>query len=201
MISAVVFDLGNVLLPFNWQIAADAFCARSRASRRELQDYFLTTAFVQQLESGQMTGPQFYRRLAADFEFAGSYEEFVSVWSDIFTADPAMLALAAQLKGRLPRYLLSNTNDIHINFIFAKFPAIRDFDGHVLSFEVGVMKPDRAIYDATVQRFQLDPARTVFIDDILANVEGARAAGWQGIHHRDAESTRAELTKLGLTGI
>jgi putative hydrolase of the HAD superfamily len=201
MIRTVVFDLGNVLLPFDSRRAADAFCARAQCSRRQLQDYFLTTSFVQQFESGQMTGPEFYRRLATDFTFAGSYDDFCLAWSDIFTTDDAMWALAAELKGQLPRYLLSNTNEIHYRFIIEEFPQVADLDGQVLSYEIGVMKPDRRIYEAAVAKFNLDPATTVFIDDLPANIEGARAAGWQGIIHRSARQTRAELTKLGVVGI
>jgi putative hydrolase of the HAD superfamily len=200
-IAAVVFDLGNVLLPFDWDIAANRFCARVKCSRRELDDYIVTTPFVHQLEIGELDGAGFYRRLAADFGFTGDYAEFATIWSDIFTADEAMLALAARLKGRLPRFILSNTNPIHMEFICGRFPAIRDFDGHVLSHEVGALKPDRRIYEATLRRLGVTAGQVVFVDDIRANVEGARAVGMQAIQHRDAATTRAELTKLGLTGI
>lgn len=200
-IRAIVFDLGNVLLPFNWDAAANRFCRRVKRRRRELDDYIVTTPFAHQLETGAMTGAAFYRRLAGDFGFAGSYAEFAELWSDIFTPDERMLALAAGLKGRLPRFILSNTNPIHVEFIFQRFPAIRDFDGHALSHELGLLKPDPRIYAAVTRRFGLAPAATVFLDDILANVEGARAAGWQAIHHRAYETTRAELTKLGVLPI
>ena len=196
-IEAIVFDLGNVLLPFNWDLATNRFCAHVRCPRHRLDDYIVTTPFVHQLEIGELSADQFYRRVAADFGFGGSYAEFVEIWSDIFTASAPMLALAAGLKGRLPRYILSNTNPIHIAFVYQRFPAIRDFDGHILSHEVGLLKPDPQIYEITAQRFRLTPGQTVFIDDILANVEAARAAGWQGIHHQSPETTRAELTKLG----
>ena len=197
-IEAVVFDLGNVLLPFNWDLAIDRFCARVGCSRRELDDYIVTTPFVHQLETGALGKDQFFCRLARDFRFTGTYEEFAEIWSDIFTSSAPMLALAAALKGRLPRFILSNTNPIHIEFVFQRFPAIRDFDGHILSHEVGLLKPDPRIYEVTTRRFGLKPAQTVFIDDILANAEGARAAGWQAIHHQNPETTIAALANLGV---
>jgi len=200
-VTAIVFDLGNVLLPFNWDIAADRFCARARCSRRELDDYLMTTPFVHQLETGQITGAAFYRRVTGDFGCAMGYDEFAAIWSDIFTADEQMLAMAAALNGRWPRYILSNTNAIHVEYVFRRFPSLRDFDGYVFSHEVGVLKPARAIYETLTRQFGLTPAATVFIDDILANVEGARAAGWQAIHHQGAATTRAELTKLGVLPI
>lgn len=200
-IAAVVFDLGNVLLPFDWDVAANGFCAAVNRTRRELDDYIVTMPFVHQLEIGAMEKGAFYRRMCGDFGFAGSYAEFAEIWSDIFTVDDAMFGLAAALKGRLPRYILSNTNPIHIDFVFERFPAVKDFEGHVLSHEVGCLKPERRIYEITRDRVGVPADKVVFIDDIRANVEGAWAAGWQAIHHRDYATTRAELTKLGVAGI
>lgn len=200
-ITAVVFDLGNVLLPFDWGLAAQAIAARCRRSRRELDDYIVTTPFGTQLAIGQLSAQRFYEIVAADLEFQGDYAAFARAYSDMFTADPAMVALAAALKGKLPRYILSNTNPIHIEFILSRFAFMHEFEGYIFSHEVGLEKPDPAIYHHTVRTFGLTPAGTVFIDDILANVEAARAAGWHGIHHRDAGRTRQELTKLGIPPI
>ncbi len=198
---AIIFDLGNVLLPFNWDLAADKFCARTGRSRRELDDYMVTMPFAHELSLGLKTGEEFYRLLAQDFGFDGGYEEFALIWSDIFTPDEAMIALAAQLKGRYRRFILSNTNPIHMDFILAHYPFMQTFEGLILSHEVGLLKPDRRIYELTLERFGLEAAQSVFIDDILANVEGAQAVGIHGIHHTDARRTREELTKLGIAGI
>jgi len=198
---AIIFDLGNVLLPFNWDLAADKFCARTGRSRRELDDYMVTMPFAHELSLGLKTKEEFYRLMAQDFGFDGDYEEFALIWSDIFTGDEAMIALAAQLKGRYRRFILSNTNPIHMDFILARYPFMQTFEGLILSHEVGLLKPDRRIYELTLERFGLEAAQSVFIDDILANVEGAQAVGIHGIHHTDARRTREELTKLGIAGI
>jgi epoxide hydrolase-like predicted phosphatase len=200
-IEAVIFDIGNVLLPFNWDIAADRFCTRTGHTRRELDDFIVTTPFVHQLEIGQITGPQFFAILAREFVFTGSYEEFAWIWSDIFTPDEAMIALAAKLKGHRLRYILSNTNDIHMDFILKQFPFMHEFEGHILSYKVGLQKPDPAIYHLTLQKFGLVAEHCVYIDDLVANAEGARSVGMQAIHHRDAATTRRELTKLGVAPI
>jgi putative hydrolase of the HAD superfamily len=200
-IDAIVFDLGNVLLPFNWDIAVDRFCQRTGRTRREVDDYIVTTPFVHQLGLGQMMGEAFFATLAGDFGFDGTYSEFAEIWSDIFTVDEAMRDMAVNLKGRYPRFILSNTNAIHMDFIFSRYPFVRDFDGHILSHEVGLQKPDGRIYELTTGRFDLQPSRTVFIDDIRANVVGAQTAGWHAILHTGSASTRAELTKLGVLPI
>jgi len=200
-VEAVIFDLGNVLLPFDWDIAVDKFCARTGRLRRELDNYMVTMPFPNQLSLGHMTKEEFFRIVAHDFGFDGDYEEFAQIWSDIFTSDEEMINLAALLKGRYRRFALSNTNPIHMDFIFARYPFIHTFDGLILSHEVGLMKPDHRIYELTLEQFGLKASDVVFIDDILVNVEAAEAVGLRGIHHRDARRTREELTKLGVLPI
>ncbi|MCX7916030.1 MAG: HAD-IA family hydrolase, partial [Verrucomicrobiae bacterium] len=117
---------------------------------------------------------------------------------DMFSPNEPVLAAAHQLRGRIPRVVLSNTNAIHMQYIFARFPMIRGFDGYVLSHELGVEKPDRRIFEGTVRRYRLNARRTVFVDDVAEYVAGARAVGLHAVHHTDAQQTLAELTKLGV---
>jgi 2-haloacid dehalogenase len=79
-----------------------------------------------------------------------------------------------------------------------KFPFLKAPRGVTVSGEIGLIKPDRAIYDRHADVFDLDPSGTLFIDDSLPNVEGAIAAGWQGIHFRDPAQLRRDLAGLGL---
>ncbi|MBI3877210.1 MAG: hypothetical protein HY300_14850, partial [Verrucomicrobia bacterium] len=154
-IEAVVFDLGNVLLPFDWDIAADRFCARCGCDRRKLDDYIVTTPFINQLALGKMTKEKFFQTFVADFGFPGRFDEFALLWSDVFTEDKAMIALAARLKGRYRRFILSNTNAIHIEFILSRYPFMKDLEGHIFSHEVGLEKPDPEIYRLTLRQFGL----------------------------------------------
>jgi 2-haloacid dehalogenase len=88
-----------------------------------------------------------------------------------------------------------------MDHIFGQFPIARELEGLVLSHEVGLLKPDPRIYELALQRFGLRAERTVFIDDIPTNVDGARAAGLHGIHYQNPDQLRLELTKLGVPGI
>lgn len=200
-IDAIIFDLGNTLLFFDWDITADRLCARTGKARRELDDYIVTTPFVNQLCIGELSREHFFEIIARDLGFDGDYNEFFLIWSEIFTPNEPMIGLSASLKGRQRRFVLSNTNAIHMDYVFVNYPFIHDFDGLILSHDVGLMKPDARIYRLALSRFGLEPKRTVFIDDILANVDGARAVGLHGIHYRSAEQVRQELTKLGVAPI
>jgi 2-haloacid dehalogenase len=88
-----------------------------------------------------------------------------------------------------------------MDHIFSQFPIVREVEGLVLSYEVGLLKPDPRIYEQALQRFGLRAERAVFIDDIPTNVDGARAAGLHGIHYQNPDQVRLELTKLGIAGI
>ncbi|MDL2407393.1 HAD family phosphatase [Rhizobium calliandrae] len=70
--------------------------------------------------------------------------------------------------------------------------------GVTVSGDIGLIKPDLAIYEAHVKSFGLDPASTIFIDDSLANVEGAKAAGWSAVHFTGAEKLRSDLAAFGI---
>jgi 2-haloacid dehalogenase len=81
----------------------------------------------------------------------------------------------------------------------ARFPFLRASRGVTVSGEIGLIKPDVAIYEAHANAFGLDPAATLFIDDSAANVAGAQAAGWQAVQFSDARTLRTDLSRLGIT--
>jgi epoxide hydrolase-like predicted phosphatase len=200
-IDSIIFDLGNVLLFFDWNATTEKMCARTGKTRRELMDYIFATPYVNQFELGQIDGKHFFEVVSNDLSLSVSREEFDLIWSDIFTPNEPMIALARALKGKTRRFILSNTIPPHIEFVRARFPFFSEFDGYVFSYEAGLMKPDRKIYDHAVQKFGVEAERTVFIDDLAGNVEAARSVGLNGIHHVSNHQTRQELTNLGITTI
>lgn len=80
----------------------------------------------------------------------------------------------------------------------ARFPFLTKTRGVTVSGDIGLIKPDVAIYETHAKSFGLDPASTIFIDDTLINVEGARAAGWHAVHFTDAEKLRSDLATYGI---
>jgi putative hydrolase of the HAD superfamily len=200
-IDAVIFDLGNVLLAFDESLAVKRLAARTGKTPQQIDEYGCGTPHITELALGKVTKLRFFHTVAKDLAFDGTYDEFALMWSDIFTPIEPMVALAESLKNRLPRLLLSNTNAIHMDYVFEHYPFLRDFDAHILSHEVGLLKPDPSIYRHAVTKHGLAAGRTVFIDDISANAEAARQAGLQAIHFQNFDQARAELTKLGVSPI
>lgn len=200
-IEAIIFDLGNVLLAYDEGRAAERLAARTGKTRREIDEYARRTPYVTELALGKMSKKRFFHTVAGDLAFDGTYEEFAEIWSDIFTPIEPMVALAESLKTRMPRLVLSNTNAIHIDFVLEHFPFLNDFDAHVFSHEVGLLKPDAAIFQHALRKCGLTAGRTIFIDDIAANAEAARRVGMQAVHFLDSDQAHAELTKLGVSPI
>lgn len=200
-IDAVIFDLGNVLIAVDEPRAAERMAACTGKTRQQIDEYILGTPHVLELALGKLSKKQFFRIVAKDLGFDGTYDEFALIWSEVFTPIEPMIALAESLKTRVPRLVLSNTNAIHMDYIFQHYTFLNDFDAHVFSHEVGLLKPDAAIYQYALKKYGLAAERTVFLDDLPANVEGARRVGMQAIHFQNPDQARAELTKLGVSPI
>ena len=198
-VRAFLFDIGNVLLKFDFSIALRALSARS-----EIHDPVQALARIDQVkapyEEGQIDRAAFLRAAFDVISYRGSEAEFVAAWEDIFELNEPMLALVAELHGRLPLFLLSNTNDLHLDYIFRRYPAFRHFSGGTYSYAVRASKPDRAIYEIACRDLGLEPATTFFIDDLLPNIETARALGFQ-THHYHFDRHEELLTALAKAGV
>jgi putative hydrolase of the HAD superfamily len=199
MIRALLFDIGNVLLRFDFSVAL-----RKLAAESEVHDPVDVLARIDQLkvgyEDGQIDRAAFVRSVFDVLRYRGTEAQFIGAWEEIFEPNEPMIALVEKLHGRLPLYLLSNTSDIHREFIFRRYPVFGRFAGGVYSYEVRASKPHPEIYEITARQLGLEPATTFFIDDLLPNIEAARALGFHSHHyHYDRhEDLLAELRAVGV---
>jgi FMN phosphatase YigB (HAD superfamily) len=197
MTPIVVFDLGKVLVDFDYSIAARKVAARSTRHIENLHDVLGGSPVLVQLESGMITRAQFFSEIQKLTGFSGSADEFSSYFADIFFPIPPMIALHAGLrKKKIPTYIFSNTNDIAVEHIRRSFPFFSDFDGYILSYEIGAMKPTAKIYEALEKMSGKRGADIFYIDDRLENVEAGAARDWQMVLHETPEKTRAALEKF-----
>lgn len=200
-VAAFIFDIGNVLIPFDFNRAIRRIAPRCADPFTALPPE--ANALTKSYESGQIAKPEFLHRAMALLRYRGAEAEFVAAWQDIFEENRAMTALVARLRQRYPLYLLSNTSDLHVAYFEAKYPVFQHFRGAVYSHLAGCVKPDREIFEQAIRKFGVSPAATVFVDDLAANVAGARAVGFQAIQY---DYTRhgdfvARLAALGVCGV
>ncbi len=194
---AVVFDLGKVLLEFDFGIAARTLAPASAVTAEEFQRALDQSPLLHDYESGRIDSRRFYEGVVSRTGYRGAEPEFRASFADIFSEIGPMVELHAQLRaGGVPAFVFSNTNEIAVTHIRARFAFFRDFDGHVLSYEVGAMKPLPEIYAAVEAATGHGGDSLLFIDDRAENVAAAVARGWQGLHHVDQARTPAEVRRL-----
>ncbi len=201
--SVAVFDLGGVLVDWN-----PRHLYRKLISDNEEMEQFLAEVTTREWHLAQDRGGdtvEATRRLQALHpdrkDLIGAfYNRFDEMNEHVF---PEMAALVERLHAAgTPLYLLSNAPDILDAWL--RGPARRThpflglFRDYVVSGLVKCSKPDAAIYELTCRTGRFEPSDAVFIDDVLANVAGARDVGMHAVHHRSAAETVAELRALGL---
>jgi len=158
-------------------------------------------ALLTSYELGTLTTDEFFNQIKKASNFSGTQAEFNASFADIFTPIQPMIDLLNELKKtNLATYIFSNTNDLAINHIRAKFPFFSDFDGYVLSYEHGAMKPAAKLYEIVERASGRRGAEILYIDDRPENVQAGIARGWRGVLHESTDTTREALQKLGLLG-
>jgi FMN phosphatase YigB (HAD superfamily) len=182
-ISAITFDLGNVLVKVDHLRFCRRLAALAALSPQEVYAQVFESSLEPGYDTGHLTSREFYQRVAAHFGVVLPYSRFTALWCDIFDPMDSMAEMVQHLGARFPLYLLSNTNSLHFDYIQARFAALlRPFRAFVLSYQVGSRKPEAPIYQALVQQVGRPPAEILFLDDKESFVEAARAQGlaaWQ----------------------
>ena len=192
----IVFDVGGVLV----QLRYGPFIEYMAAAGGDMRDLRTWQAVVglEHHERGKLRGTRFLERVATSVPRALDLDELGRRWLDMFAPDEQMFALARALMGDYRVYLLSNVGDLHWSHLDESYGIASLGHGALPSFQAGAIKPDAAIYRAAEAEFGLDPAETVFIDDLAPNILGARGCGWSAIHHSSATETRCSLAALGV---
>jgi HAD superfamily hydrolase (TIGR01509 family) len=197
--TVAVFDLGKVLVDFDYSIAARKIAARSAMPVDGINRFIGSSGITVKYEVGLLTRREFFEEARQAIGFHGTFEEFGEFFGDIFTAIPPMIELHATLRQRgVPTYIFSNTNDLAVEDIRRNFPFFKNFDGYIYSYEIGAMKPDAKIYAALEKLAGRRGADILYLDDRPENVAAGAARGWQAILHESPEKTRAAVENAGL---
>jgi len=199
VIKAVIFDLGNVIVPFDFQIGYAGIKRLCGHPAEEVRRRLRTTDLVTRFESGQVDPEEFVRQLSGLLEMKTSYQEFCDVWTSVFLPETLVPdSLLERIHEHHRLLLLSNTNDIHYSMIERTYPILRHFDDRVLSYRVGAMKPSARIYREAIARAGCRPEECFFTDDVAAYVEGARREGIDAVQFQSAAQVEQDLSARGV---
>src|SRR4030095_7491812 len=158
-IRAFLFDIGNVLLKFDFSKALRAVAAQSDVAN-ETEALGLIDRIKVAYEDGQIDRATFLGGVFDVRKYRGSEAAFIAAWEDIFEPNEPMVAVVEQLAGRFPLYLLSNTNDIHRDYFLRQYSFFRPFQGGTYSDTARASKPGREIYEIACREHGFSPAET-----------------------------------------
>ncbi len=198
-LKVVVFDLGKVLVDFDYAIAIRKLAARGNVSVADFTRFIMTAPLLLEYESGKVSSRQFYEEICDHTGFRGDMDEFAGLFGDIFTPITPMIELQQSLHNRsVPTFVFSNTNDLAIRHIRKVFPFFGCFTGRVLSYEHGSMKPAAPLYEILERTSGFRGPEILYFDDRPENVETGAARGWKAIVHLNPERTIRKVRNLGL---
>jgi putative hydrolase of the HAD superfamily len=195
----VVFDLGKVLVDFDYSIAARRIAAHSDLPSAQVETLIGQSSLIVDYELGRLSRREFFKRVCRATGFRGTMEEFSGFFAEIFTPIPPMIELHAEVRRRgILTYILSNSNDLAIEHIRRHFSFLDNFDGHIFSHEIGAMKPDVRIYEALEKLSGCRGKEIIYLDDLLKNVKAGAAHGWRAILHESPEKSRVVLKNFSV---
>ncbi len=209
----IVFDLGAVLL--HWRpadLVRAQFPERARDSEHAhaLARAVFSHSDWHAFDQGLLSMGEVVQRTAHRLDLpVNRLHALVAQIGDLLTPIPETLALLTQLHAMrqagdvingqaLRLYFLSNMPADYARVLEGREHWLGWFDGGIYSGDVQLVKPDPAIFEMLARRHGLAAGQTVFIDDLLTNVEAARALGWTGVHFQNAAQLATDLARLGL---
>ena len=185
-VEAFIFDIGNVLLRFRPGQAEEAL---ARLGLSSLPDLAALQDLGLRYERGALDRAGFLSALRDILGHAGPDEDLTRAWQEIFQPNEPMWRLVEALHGHYPLYLLSNTNCLHHEYVAREYEVFEKFADGVFSYRAKLMKPEPEIFALAIRQFGVEPGSTVYLDDLSANVEAARAAGLRAFqYHPDAHA-------------
>lgn len=204
MIKNVIFDLGNVILNIDTKLSEKAFAKHDLNNFGELYTLAAQSEIFDRLEVGRISPSDFYAEFRHLTNSNLSNEIIRDCWNAlILDYPPARINLLADLKQKCRTFLLSNTNRIHYEFYNPIINQQFGYDGleslfekAYFSHEIGIKKPDSKIFEYVLEKSQLNPTETLFIDDNKANIEAASVLGIHTLWLKDNNLEFVGLEKI-----
>jgi len=196
-ITTILFDLGQVIVTFDHMDLCRRASAHSPHAPEELFARMFSSDLILRFETGLLPQDAFCREACSLLDLTISCEQFKTLWNTIFTLNAETAAIIERLQG-YTLLLLSNTNCWHFTYCLESYPVLRRFDAWILSYEVGACKPDRAIFQAALDRAAARPQQCVYIDDIVQYTDAARSLGINAHTFTNARRLEQYLTDMDI---
>jgi FMN phosphatase YigB (HAD superfamily) len=199
MIEVIYFDLGKVIIDFDHTRAAQKLLKLTPLSLKEAMAVLSDCELVSEYETGRMSSEEHYREVCRRLQMGISMEKFRELWGSMFLPQP--LLSESFLKGLKKQYrlmLLSNTNEIHFEFIIQNYPILGVIEERLLSYQAGCMKPEARIFELAIKKAGVAPENIFFTDDRSENIEAAREAGIQALLFQSEAQLKQDMLSRGM---
>lgn len=198
-IEAILFDLGKVLIDFNFETGVQALHAACSISRKDLEQVLWDENWIRRYERGEISTSQFHNYLCETADLSMDLSAFCRTWSSVFLPDLIVSEeLLRVLKRNYPLIIVSNTNEAHIDFVRSNYRVLDYFDHHIFSYEVGSLKPDRKIFEEAIKTAGYPAAALFFTDDRAENISAASLLGMTAHQFRTESQLVNALHEAGV---
>jgi len=200
-IKVILFDLGNVLVDFDFSPAVKRISGFCSKGHDEILKLFFDSGATNSFEKGELSAGEFYRRARDTLGLKLGYESFVPIWNEVFffsSKNRAVYHIANRLKKNYRIGLLSNTNILHYKHIKENFPIFNVFEKIFLSFELGAAKPDKAIYQKVIKALGVLPENIFYTDDRAELIKSASGLGIKSFIFTSAGQLIKDLSSLNI---
>jgi glucose-1-phosphatase len=199
---ALLFDLGGVLVDIDFTGAFHFWSRYTDLPVEEMRRRYSFDAAYELHETGQLASSEYFAHLAHTLELQATPAEIEAGWNAIFKGElTRTLRLVERARASLPCYAFTNTNASHMARWSMLFPSVVNaFSRIFASHEIGMRKPDLGAFHYVCEAIGVEPSKTLFFDDLPANVAAAKAAGLQAVVVRsplDVEDALRPILKLG----
>ncbi|NUN12554.1 MAG: HAD family phosphatase [Myxococcales bacterium] len=196
--TAVFFDLGGVLVDLRLDLMRAAWERLSGITSTHLDRFLFDLGHKTAMDTGKSTPDEVVLALNHHFGLRLTLTEFAGFWNQTLIPRGETNRFVSKVAQQFPTFLLSNTDPVHHAYVTENLSCLSHFRSHVLSYSVGVEKPNAPIYAAAENRAGLNPESLIFIDDLAPNVAAARSRGWNGLLYTDLPSMIRGLADLGV---
>ncbi|MCI0419818.1 MAG: HAD family phosphatase [Acidobacteria bacterium] len=199
MIQVIYFDLGKVIIDFDHARAAQELVKVTPLSLQEAVAVLSDGELVSEYETGRLSSQGHYQKVCRRLQMNVSMEKFRQLWGSMFLPEPLLSAPFLQaLKQQYRLILLSNTNEIHFDYVTQNYPILRLIEERLLSYEAGCMKPEARIFELAIERAGVAPDHIFFTDDRHENIEAAQRAGIQAVQFQSESQLKRDMQSRGI---
>lgn len=199
-VGALLFDLGGVVIDFDFGRAFRLWGSRAGCDPRMIAERFSLDDAYEQHERGEILASSYFAALRQSLGIDISDDDFIEGWNDVYLGPvPGVAEVLSTAQQHLPLFAFTNSNPTHKSVWEVRYAnELKPFHTIFVSSDLGFRKPDPEAFHLVARRMGFQPWEVLFFDDMPGNVDGARMAGMQSVVVDSIKDIRRVLSRLGL---